>query len=472
MIAVIEEDISLKQMLEEKLTEEGFSVNFYHTTTDALYNFKISCPKLLIIKMRSKNSDEINFLKQIQREYSDIITLAITTLESDDPDLETLSTIVHHYLPKSWKVEDLILQVKKAFEKNNYANENTNFNFEYIIGKCPTLREIVNLIKIVSQSTANVLITGESGTGKELVARALHNTGPRKSRPFIPLNCTAIPEHLLESELFGHARGSFTGALNDKKGLFEEAEGGTIFLDEIGDLSLGLQAKLLRVLQDKQIRAVGANRFKQINARIIAATHCDLKSSVKNGKFREDLFYRLNVIPIRVPPLRERKEDIPLLVENFIHKFSLQNESQIKDISKDAMAVLMAYSWPGNVRELENAIERAIVLSTGKVLEKNVLLTSTTEESKVSIQQIQADRPTLEKLEERYIKKILSEVSNKKNEAAQVLGISRRTLYRKERIYGLITESREEAIEDEQTINEESSIIKEKPEDSYAIQVH
>ena len=311
------------------------------------------------------------------------------------------------------------------------------FNFDTFIGRYPSMSSVSELIKALENSSANVLIIGETGSGKELVARTLHYSGSRKHKPFIPLNCTAIPEQLLESELFGHVKGSFTGAFNDKKGLFEEADGGSIFLDEIGDLTLTLQAKLLRVLQDKQIRAVGGCKFKQTNVRIIAATHRDLKSMVKEGKFRQDLFFRLNVIPIRVPALKERKADIPLLVENFLTKFSTQNNTRPKSISSEALDILMSYSWPGNVRELENVIERAMILSTSDDLKKSDILESTKEETSLTVQDLQEDRPTLEKLEERYIKKILCEVENNKNQAAHVLGISRRTLYRKERIYGL-----------------------------------
>ncbi len=307
---------------------------------------------------------------------------------------------------------------------------------------------VFELIKLISSASANVLINGESGSGKELVARAIHNSGPRKNKHFVPLNCTAIPENLLESELFGHVKGSFTGAMSDKKGLFEEADKGTLFLDEIGDLSLGLQAKLLRVLQDRQIRPVGGNQLKSVDVRILAATHRDLRIMVKDGKFREDLFYRLNVVPIRVPALRERLEDIPLLVENFIAKFSAQNGSNVKDISPEALAILMAHPWPGNVRELENVIERAMVLSRGERIEKAVVLDSALEEAKHNVEQLHADRPTLEKLEERYIKLVMSEVNDKKDEAAKILGVSRRTLYRKERLYGMVSEESPEPQED------------------------
>ena len=257
-----------------------------------------------------------------------------------------------------------------------------------------------------------------------------------------------MPEHLLESELFGHVKGSFTGAVTDKKGLFEEAHGGTLFLDEIGDMSLQLQAKLLRVLQDRQIRPVGGNHLKDVDVRIVAASHRDLKILAKDGKFREDLFYRLNVVPIRVPPLRERPEDIPLLVEFFIKKFAARNNSKVIGVTPEAMGLLMAHPWPGNVRELENVIERAIVLSAGTLIEKYVILGSALEEAQSNIEQLQADRPTLEKLEERYIKLVMGEVEHKKEEAARILGVSRRTLYRKERLYGMVSAETPEPLED------------------------
>ena len=306
----------------------------------------------------------------------------------------------------------------------------------------------------LSSASANVLISGESGSGKELVARALHNSGPRKQKAFVPLNCTAIPENLLESELFGHVKGAFTGAVADKLGLFEEANGGTLFLDEIGDLSLALQAKLLRVLQDRQIRPVGGNQLRSVDVRIIAATHRDLKIMVKDGQFREDLFYRLNVIPMRVPPLRERPDDIPLLVSHCIDKFGPRNNSKAKGVTEEAMALLMAHPWPGNVRELENVLERAIILSREELIEKNMIFDSALTVAKENLESLYSDRPTLEKLEERYIKLIMSEVNSKKDEAATILGVSRRTLYRKERTYGMIPE---DALEPSEVIDESSS---------------
>lgn len=306
-----------------------------------------------------------------------------------------------------------------------------------MIGTSASMQNLFDLIKIVSQSSSNVFIRGESGTGKELVAKDLHASSLRNTKPFVAINCSAIPDHLLESELFGHVKGSFTGAISDKKGLFEEADGGTLFLDEIGDLDLSLQAKLLRVLQNKEVRPVGGIHSKHVDTRIISATHQDLKSLVKKGKFRDDLFYRLNVIPIHVPPLRRRKEDIPLLVNYFIHQYCQKNETPEIRISEEEMKRLLSYHWPGNVRELENVVERLIVLRSHETLEHSILEDSVSEPVDNLESELIEDRPTLEKLEERYIKAVLREVHNQKTKAAHVLGISRRTLYRKELLYGL-----------------------------------
>jgi two-component system response regulator HydG len=260
----------------------------------------------------------------------------------------------------------------------------------------------------------------------------------RSKEAFVPINCTAIPETLLESELFGHVKGAFTGAVAEKKGLFEAAQGGTLFLDEIGDLSLALQAKLLRVLQDKEIRPVGGNQTKSVDVRIVSATHRHLKTLVQEGKFREDLFYRLNVLPVPVPALREREGDVLLMAEHFVARFARENNSNVKGLTPKAKAKLMAYHWPGNVRELENTIERAVVLCPNTLLDENDVMGTAVESAKESFNEIYSDQPTLEKLEERYIKLVLAQVEQKKDAAAKILGINRRTLYRKERLYGLI----------------------------------
>ncbi len=448
-VAVVDDDLEMGRVVNDLLTEEGYQVSQYSSATEALVDFKQNKPHILITDNKMKNVDGLMFLKKIQSDYPEIVSIMMTAFGTIETAIEAMKSGAYHYIVKPFKNDEIVLLVKRASERVLLKNENQqlkkelnkSFSLDSIVGKGPAMSALFELIKLVSSSTANVLISGESGSGKELVARALHNSGPRKGRPFIPLNCTAIPENLLESELFGHVKGSFTGAISDKKGLFEEAHSGTLFLDEIGDLSLSLQAKLLRVLQDKQIRPVGSSQHKNVDVRIIAATHRDLKIMVKDGKFREDLFFRLNVIPIRVPALRERKEDIPLLVDSFIAKFSAQNHSNIRTISSDAMALLLAHPWPGNVRELENVIERAIVLTRGNTIEKSTLFDSALEEAKHNVDQLHSDRPTLEKLEERYIKMILSEVHNNKEKASAILGVSQRTLYRKERLYGMISET-------------------------------
>lgn len=455
-VAVVDDDVEMGRVVRDLLSQEGYEVAQYSSASEALMKFKTDLPRVLITDHKMKDIDGIMLLKKMQSDYPEVVTIMMTAFGSIETAIEAMKAGAYHYIVKPFKNDEMVLLVKRAMERVKLKQENRflrqelskSFGLDNIVGKSPAITSVFELIKLVSSASANVLITGESGSGKELVARAVHNSGLRKNKPFIPLNCTAIPENLLESELFGHVKGSFTGALNDKKGLFEEANGGTLFLDEIGDLSLALQAKLLRVIQDKQIRAVGGNQFKNVDVRVVAATHRDLKIMVKEGKFREDLFYRLNVVPVRVPSLRERVEDIPLLVERFIAKFAVQNNSKVDGITPEAMAILMTHPWPGNVRELENVIERAMILSRGDKIEKAVVLNSALDEAKHNVEQLHADRPTLERLEERYIKMILNDVRGKKDEAAKVLGISRRTLYRKERLYGMIEDDATEPVEE------------------------
>jgi DNA-binding NtrC family response regulator len=271
-----------------------------------------------------------------------------------------------------------------------------------------------------------------------MVARAIHQNGPRASKPFIAINCTAIPESLLESELFGHAKGSFTGAIQRKRGLFEEAEGGTLFLDEIGDMNPLLQSKLLRVIQERKVRAVGENIDRPMDVRIIAATHKNLKTAIKEGRFREDLFYRLSVIPIVIPSLRNRRDDIPLLAEHFLKKYSAMNNSRVKGFSKRAMAKLMEQKWEGNVRELENVVERAVVLCPNPLIDESDIPTTETQNAEAFFSGAIEDFPTVAQLEERYIKIVMDKTAGRKDKAAQILGINRRTLYRKERELGLV----------------------------------
>jgi len=446
-VAVVDDDLEMGRLVADLLTEEGYEVARYSSAQEALVKFKKELPHVLITDLKMKEIDGMMFLKKVQADYPKLVTVMMTAFGSIETAIEAMKCGAYHYIVKPFKNDELVLVIRRAMERAALTEEvktlkqelKKSFKLESIIGKSPAMLEVFNTVRRVAPASATVLIHGESGSGKELVARAIHSSGQRGAKAFLAVNCTAIPEGLMESELFGHVKGSFTGAHADKKGLFEEAHGGTLFLDEIGDLSLTLQAKLLRVLQDKTIRPVGSSDFKEIDVRIIAATHRDLKVMVKDGKFREDLFYRLNVLPVTVPPLRDRTEDIPLLVETFITKFASQNSSKVRAISSDAMAALMAHPWPGNVRELENLIERAVVLCAGETIEKSDVMGTVVAEAKEKIEQLFTDTPTLETIEERYIRLILGRMNNQKDKAAKILGINRRTLYRKERTYGLVS---------------------------------
>ncbi len=456
-VAVVDDDFEMGQLVTDLLTEEGFNVTRYSSAQEALVKFKKELPQVLITDLKMKEIDGMMFLRKMQSDYPSVVCIMMTAFGSIETAIEAMKAGAYHYIIKPFKNDEMVLLARRAMEKASLSRENTllkrelnkSFSLESMVGKSAAMQEVFDTVKRVAPAMANVLIQGESGSGKELVARAIHNSGPRKSKPFIPVNCTAIPEQLLESELFGHVKGSFTGAIADKKGLFEEANGGTIFLDEIGDLNLTLQAKLLRVIQDREIRAVGDSQIRQVDVRILAATHRDLKTMVAEGKFREDLFYRLNVLPVRVPPLRERPGDIPLLVESFIAKFAAQNNSKVAGVTPAAMTALMAHPWPGNVRELENIIERAVVLSTEELIDEKDVMGSALAQAKHNIDQLFSDSPTLDQIEERYIKLVLGQTHNQKDKAAKILGINRRTLYRKERVYGLVAADAPEPSEDE-----------------------
>lgn len=455
-IAVVDDDLEMGRLVADLLSDEGYSVERYSSAQEALVKFKKELPQVLITDLKMKEVDGMMFLKKMQADYPQVVTVMMTAFGSIETAIEAMKLGAYHYIVKPFKNEEMVLVARRAMERATLTQENKTlrkelkktFSLESIIGKSPAMLEVFDTVKRVANASATVLIRGESGCGKELVARAIHHSGSRKSKPFIAVNCTAIPEGLMESELFGHVKGSFTGAHADKKGLFEEANGGTLFLDEIGDLSLTLQAKLLRVLQDKTIRPVGSTENKEIDVRIVAATHRDLKVMVSDEKFREDLFYRLNVLPVNVPALRDRTEDIPLLVESFIAKFAAQNHSKVKGITGEAVAALLAHPWPGNVRELENLIERAVVLCPDDMIDKKDIMGSVIQEAKDKIEQLFSDTPTLEQIEERYIKIILGRMNNQKDKAAKALGINRRTLYRKERAYGLVSADVPEPVEE------------------------
>ena len=455
-LVVVDDEGEMRSLLQDFLESEGYRVTAFPLATEALAALRGNLEEsgevdLIITDLNMAQMDGMEFLRKLNRERPEIPVILITAFGSIDTAIEAMKSGAYHYIVKPFKLAEISATVQRGMERRHITRENQilrqevkqKWQLKNVIGKSPAMRTIFDLVGRVASSTANVLVTGESGSGKEVIARAIHEAGPRAGKPFVAINCTAIPEALLESELFGHAKGSFTGAFQKKKGLFEEAQGGTLFLDEIGDMSGSLQAKLLRVLQERKIRPVGENQMIDVDVRIIAATHKDLKKSIQNGSFREDLFYRLSVIPIAVPSLRDRQEDIPLLAEHFLRKFSAANGRQMRGFTKEALAKLLRLHWEGNVRELENLIERAVVLAPTDWIDAADLPGNESDSFDQFFRAKTNDLPTIAELEERYIRLVCDKMGSHKEKIAHVLGIYRRTLYRKEREYGWVKEEEE-----------------------------
>ena len=402
---------------------------------------------LVISDIRMPEIDGLTLLQEVKRVAPETSVLLMTAFGSIDTAVQAIKGGAYDYLTKPFKNDELIVVVRRAMEERHLRAEvralreevRTKYNFSNILGKSKPMLDLFALIRKVAGSRSTALVQGKSGTGKELVAKALHYNSPRRGRPLVMVNCSAIPKNLLESELFGHVKGAFTGAIANKRGLFEEADGGSLFLDEIGELSPELQVKLLRVLQEREIRRVGDTRTVSVDVRLIAATNRDLAQAVRDGSFREDLYYRLNVIPIALPDLKDRTEDIPVLATHFLMKYVKEADPLIEGISKEAMRLLLEYDWPGNVRELENVIERAVILGHGpQILPEDLPAHLRTHQTPLPhpSQVASPHRPTLEELERDYIATVLRETRWHQMRAAHILGIDRRTLYRKIRTYG------------------------------------
>lgn len=458
-IVVVDDDREMRSLLEDFLRAEGYEVRVFQAATAALDALgpggelgpetEAGDVDAVISDIKMPEVDGLEFTACLQKIRPELPIILMTAFGSIETAIEAMRRGAFHYVIKPFKLVEMGVNVQRALDHRKLQRDNTalrqevkrNWAMGGIIGKSAGMKSVFDLVARVSQATANVLISGESGTGKELVARAIHENGPRARKPFVAINCTAIPDTLLESELFGHAKGSFTGAIQRKRGLFEEAEGGTLFLDEIGDMDVQLQSKLLRVIQEKKVRAVGENLTRDVDVRIVAATHKDLKSAIKDGRFREDLYYRLSVIPIVIPPLRHRVEDIPILAEHFLRKYAATNGSNVKGFTKRAMNKLMGLRWEGNVRELENVVERSVVLATAALIDEAEIPTSEAASPEQFFGNATGDFPTLEQLEKRYMQVILQKTGGRKDQAAQILGINRRTLYRKEREFGFVDPS-------------------------------
>lgn len=459
-ILVVDDEPGMRDFLEIMLQKEGYVVETAPDGLNAIEKIENTLFDLCIADIQMPKMNGIELLRRIGQKSPETTVIMITAFASYETAIEAMKLGAYDYITKPFKIDEIKLVIKKALDKKRLERENirlrkeleTKYGFGNIIGRSAAIVKVFELINRVSELKVNVLITGESGTGKELVARAVHYSGSRHEGPFVPVNCGAIPETLMESELFGYRRGAFTGAQRDKKGLFEEADKGTIFLDEIADLPLHLQVKLLRVIEDKLIRPLGSTESVPIDVRIIAATNKKLEEEVAKGKFREDLFYRLNVIKIVLPPLRERREDVSPLAIHFIDKYSREMGKDVRGISPKALEVLENYHYPGNVRELENIIARSVALETSNVI-RHETLPQLSETDSIDLESSLSSNAGLDTLlgniEKKMIEKALKRTAGNKTEAAKSLGITLRSLRYRLAKHGLYDESMEGEIEEE-----------------------
>ena len=443
-ILVVEDEELMRSILRRLLESSGYKVVSADSAESALAAFGENDISATITDIKMSGMDGIELLDRIKVIDADALVVVMTAYSSVDSAVAALRKGAYDYVTKPFVNDDLLQTVKNAIQQRELFRENRalrrelnrQYSFSEIVGNSESLQKIFALVQKVASTNANVLIQGESGTGKELVARSIHFNSGRSSQPFLAVNCGALPESLLESELFGHTKGAFTGAVAESKGLFRTVAGGTLFLDEIGEMPSALQVKLLRALQEHEVTPVGSSTAIKFDARIIAATNKNLEEEVAANRFREDLFYRLNVIEIHVPALRERMEDIPLLAKHFAAKSARSQNSAEKPIGGDAMAALANYYWPGNVRELENAIERAYILSDEAIdLDSLPQKVRNSAARSFRTRDDEGFRPTLEEMERRYLIEVLGSVGEDKAKAATILGIDLSTLYRKLKRY-------------------------------------
>src|SRR6202167_5195887 len=440
-LLVVDDEVVTRSLCAEVASQAGLEVRSSETTEQALEILEQYPVDILVTDLKVPQLGGIDLLKRVKAAYPQVAVMVLTQYGTIETAVEATRLGALDYVTKPFHIEDFRTKIERVVRTIELSQENRILHEELrsrpgfggLIGVAPKMQRVYKLIEKVSQHAYPVLILGESGTGKELVARSIHFSGPRRARPFVPVDCSALVPTLIESELFGYVKGAFTGAQQTKPGLMEVADNGTLFLDEIGDLPVDLQAKLLRALQEKEIRPVGSTARLPLSVRIIAATNRDLETAVRQGGFRQDLYFRLNVVQIKLPPLRERKSDIPILVNSSLEKYS-EAQGKTRTISEDAVARLMGYDWPGNVRELENAIERAIALGSGPILHVGDLPSNLQHASGERLPQNDELLP-LEELERRAILRALRESGGDKLAAARLLGIGKTTLYRKLKQY-------------------------------------
>lgn len=447
-ILIAEDEKAQREILEGFLKKEGFLVEAVTDGREALKRLEGDFFDIVLLDYKMPEMDGLQTLRQIRKHFPDLPVVMMTAYGTVETAVASMKEGALDYLTKPINLEELLLILQKIIERSHLIQENKElkaqlrdrYQFGNIIYGSGKMEEVMGLVARVAHSQATILIRGESGTGKELVANAIHYSSPRSHKPLIKVSCSAIPETLLESELFGHEKGAFTGAFHRRIGRFEEADGGTLFLDEIGDLSPTIQVKLLRFLQEKEFQRLGSNLTLKTDVRVIAATHRNLEEEIKQNRFREDLYYRLNVITIHLPPLRERKEDIPLLIDYFLKKYSKYYQKPISDISKEARTLLLRHSYPGNVRELENLMERAVVLCRGEVITTQDLpfhLKEEKSEESKPLRRAKTLPESLEEMEKDLILQALYQHQWVQTKAAEELGISERVLRYKMKKYGI-----------------------------------
>ncbi|MBW2491199.1 MAG: sigma-54-dependent Fis family transcriptional regulator [Deltaproteobacteria bacterium] len=445
-ILVVDDELSMRELLEVLLSREGYQVTCAENGQNAISMIKKTAFDLLLCDIRLGDITGIDVLKALREQNQDTVVIMISAYASTEAAVEAMNEGAYDFVPKPFDNEELKQTIKNALSLRTIEHEKEilddelkrTLHFEKIVGNSPAMRNIYNLIRQVAKTKTSILITGESGTGKELIAKAIHDESKRRDKPFVVVNCGGIPETLMESELFGHKKGAFTGATHDKKGLFEAADKGTIFLDEIGELTLPIQVKLLRAVQERVFKPVGSNEDVSVDIRIISATNKKLEDEVIVGNFREDLFYRLNVIEIKMPPLRERKSDLRVLAQHFLEKYSREMGKEVTKMSSYAIDLLNKYDFPGNIRELENLMERSVALSSTNIILPDSLALSVHKRrwiKGVKNRQFDLDEvkngvsldTILEEIERAYLVKALECTSGKKQEAAELLDISFRT---------------------------------------------